>query len=172
MIFEGGTYEIYKGNQILVPVTIQVENHDHKISPNILTIFENQVVKTSELPPSHSGSFHTTLFIDENYETGEYYLQLQYGDQKMKPEPFTITREHLGDQTIRQQSTSYDFQNVPMKESVVKLSTDDITVDFSFPVNLDVTGLFGDHGSHGLIELNIVGPKSEEIRLEYTKTGH
>ena len=172
MIFEGGTYEIYKGNQILVPVTIQVENHDHQIRPNILTIFENQVIKTSELPPAHSGSFHTLLFINENYETGEYYLQLQYGDQKMKPEPFTITREHLGDQTIRQQSTSYDFSKPPMKESLLKLSTDDITVDFSFPVNLEITGQFGNHGSKGLITLDIDGQKSQEIRLGYNKTGY
>ena len=93
LIFEGGTYEIYKGNQILVPIKIQVENHDPQIRPNILTIFENQVIKISELSQSYSGSFHTFLFIDENYESGEYHLQVQYDDQKTAPKSFTISRD-------------------------------------------------------------------------------
>ena len=38
LIFEGGTYEIYKGNQILVPIKVQVENHDHTVVPIITTI--------------------------------------------------------------------------------------------------------------------------------------
>ena len=42
LIFEGGTYEIYKGNQILVPIKVQVANHDHRIIPIITTIYENK----------------------------------------------------------------------------------------------------------------------------------
>ena len=44
LIFEGDTYEIYKGSQILVPIKVQVENHDHRIIPKITTIYENRVL--------------------------------------------------------------------------------------------------------------------------------
>ena len=53
--FEGGDYTVYKGNDILKPVIVQIENHDHKVHPKIHTIFENQIIDTIELGHSSSG---------------------------------------------------------------------------------------------------------------------
>ena len=35
--FEGGDYTVYKGNQILKTITVEIENHDHTIHPKIHT---------------------------------------------------------------------------------------------------------------------------------------
>ena len=72
LIFEGGNYEIYKGNQIIVPIKVQVENHNHQIIPKILTMYEDKVYKTTKLIPSRSGTFQTLLIINDNYKNGEY----------------------------------------------------------------------------------------------------
>ena len=72
--FEGGDYTVYKGNEILKTITVEVENHDHKIHPKIHTIFENQIIDTIDLGHSSSGFYHTFLNIDKNYQSGNCLL--------------------------------------------------------------------------------------------------
>ena len=85
--FEGGDYTVHKGNSILKTITVEVENHDHKIHPKIHTIFENQIINTIDLGHSSSGFYQTFLNINENYQSGNYNLQLEYDNTKSKPIP-------------------------------------------------------------------------------------
>ena len=171
LIFEGGTYEIYKGNQILVPIKIQVENHDHTIVPVITTIYENQVIKTSYFAPSHSGTFHTFLIINDNWKTGQYYLQLRYDDIILNPILFTITRDHIGVIEERQSKTIADYGNLLSKESSMKLGSNNIEVDFSYPYSLDISGHFAEAGDKGVIRLNIDGPQSAKLITQHNNLG-
>ena len=91
--FEGGDYTVYKGNSILKTITVEIENHDHKIHPKIHTIFENQIIDTIQLGHSSSGFYQTFLNIDKNYQSGDYNLQLEYDNTKSKPIPFKIIKE-------------------------------------------------------------------------------
>ena len=91
--FEGGDYTVYKGNEILKTITVEIENHNHKIHPKIHTIFENQIIDTLYLGHSSSGFYHTFLNIDKNYQSGDYNLQLEYDNTKSKPISFKIIKE-------------------------------------------------------------------------------
>ena len=135
LIFEGGTYEIYKGNYILVPIKIQVENHDHKIIPVITTIYENQVIKTTSLIPSRSGTFHDILIINDNFKSGEYFIQMEYDGIKSNPESFIISRDHLDKE---KESVRGDPPKQTKKESVMNISSNEISVGFSYPYLLNV----------------------------------
>ena len=46
LYFDGGDYTIHSGNHIHIPITIQVENHDHTIFPKVHTIVDNQIIDT------------------------------------------------------------------------------------------------------------------------------
>ncbi|RZP24733.1 MAG: hypothetical protein EVA28_02135 [Candidatus Actinomarinales bacterium] len=170
LIFEGGTYEIYKGSQILVPIKIQVENHDHRIIPIITTIYENQVIKTTSLIPSHSGTFQTVLLINDNYKTGQYYIQMEYDGIKSTPEPFTISRDHIEKQDQPRTETILNFLN-QRQEASMKISADDITVDFSYPYLLDVSGYVG-QADDGFAFIEVVGPKSYTNQFPFDDLGH
>ena len=157
IIFEGGDYEISRGGQILIPIKIEVENHDHTIVPKILTIYENQVIKTSKLAPSHSGSFVTFIILNENYKSGEYFIQLDYDGNKSNPEPFTLSKGKL-DQHEERTKTIVGYFNLT-REPSLKLSSEKIRIDFSYPYLLDVSGNIG-QDAKGFVYVKIFGPKS------------
>ena len=49
LIFEGGEYKIYRGNVINVPVKVEVENHDHTVLPNLITVLRVTKVRSIEI---------------------------------------------------------------------------------------------------------------------------
>jgi len=168
LIFEGGNYEIYKGNQIIVPIKVQVENHNHQIIPKILTMYEDKVYKTTKLIPSRSGTFQTLLIINDNYKNGEYYIQMDYDGIKINSVPFTISRDHL---VIEKEDMRADLSKQTERESVLNISSNEISVGFSYPHLLHVSGVFGDAGSKGLIHLDVIGPISYSSKTGYTNLG-
>ena len=160
LTFEGGDYTIYRGNQILVPITIQIENHDHKIFPKINTIYENQISSTLMLGQSSSGYYHTFLNINENYATGSYYLQLDYDGKKLTPIPFNIIREF--EEQIERTTVHGDYLSsfhFP-KDSHIDVSIKNIDVEFSTVTKQYITGEYDSRGISGKINIKIDGPKS------------
>ena len=158
LTFEGGDYTIYRGNQIIVPVTIQIENHDHKIFPKVLTIYENQVVDTIKLRQSHSGSYVTYLNINENYSTGSYYLQLEYDGKKSTPIPFNIIREFEKQQESILGLGDYTKKLLEQKQSYIDLSHKNFDIEFSTKFTQHISGEYDNRGLTGKLQIFIDGP--------------
>ena len=129
--FEGGDYTVYKGNPILKSITVEVENHNHKIHPKIHTIFENQIINTIDLGHSSSGFYQTFLNINENYQSGNYNLQLEYDNTKSKPIPFNIIKEFEEQKERTLGFGDYTTKLSEKKESFINFSKDNIDLEFS-----------------------------------------
>ena len=140
--FEGGDYTVYKGNSILKTITVDVENHDHKVHPKIHTIFENQIIHTIKLGHSSSGFYHTFLNIDKNYQSGNYNLQLEYDNTKSKPISFNIIKEFEEQKERTLGFGDYTSELYKEKESFIKFSKDNIDVEFSTLEKQTITGTY------------------------------
>jgi len=171
LIFEGGDYTIHSGNHIPVPITIQVQNHDHKVFPHIHTIYENQIIDTINLRQSSSGFFQTYLNINENYETGSYYLQLEYDEKKLPPVPFNIIREHEEQKERTLGFGDYSKKQFLEKESFIEFSKDNIDIEFSTLEMLTIEGVYDSRGVSGKLQLKIDGPKSMMNTVRLIETG-
>ena len=171
LTFEGGDYTIYRGNQILVPITVQIENHDHKIFPEINTIYENQIISSLVLSHSHSGNYQTFLNIDENYSTGSYYLQLDYDRKKSTPIPFNIIREFEKQQESVIGFGDYTKKIYEQKQSHIDLAHKNIDIEFSTKIIQQISGEYDNKGMTGKLQLFIDGPKSMIHNVALLKTG-
>ena len=171
LIFEGGDYTIHSGNHIPVPITIQVQNHDHKVFPHIHTIYENQIINTINLRQSSSGFFQTYLNINENYETGSYYLQLEYDEKKLPPVPFNIIREHEKQKERILGFGDYTSDLYKAKESFITVSQNHIDIEFSTSTKQHIEGVYDSRGMSGKVQLEISGPKSMLNTVRMMETG-
>ena len=171
LIFEGGDYTIHSGNHIPIPITIQVQNHDHKVFPHIHTIYENQIIDTIKLRQSSSGFFQTYLNINENYETGSYYLQLEYDEKKLPPVPFNIIREHEEQQERILGFGDYTSDLYNAKESFITVSQNHIDIEFSTSTKQHIEGVYDSRGMSGKVQLEISGPKSMMNTMRMMETG-
>ena len=84
---------------------------------------------------------------------------MEYDGIKSSPEPFTISRDHLEKSDNVRQKTIFDFLNTPRPEAGMTISSNDITVDFSYPYLLDVSGNTDRFGK-GFVYVKVDGPKS------------
>ena len=163
---------IYRGSQILVPITVQIENHDHKIFPKINTIYENQMINSLVLSHSHSGNYQTFLNIDENYATGSYYLQLDYDGKKSTPIPFNIIREFEKQKESILGFGDYTKTLYKQKQSHIDLSHKNIDIEFSTKIIQQISGEYDNKGmTGGKLQLFIDGPKSMIHNVALLKTG-
>ena len=161
LIFEGGDFKVYKGNQILKTIIVEVENHDHKVHPKIHTIFENQIIDTIILGHSSSGFYQTFLNIDKNYQSGNYNLQLEYDNTKSKPIPFKIIKEF---EEQKERIVGFGDYSKKIfeeeKESFIEFSKKNIEIEFSTLEKQTISGTYDSRGMAGKIQLKIDGPKS------------
>ena len=157
--FEGGDYTVYKGNQILKTITVEIENHDHKIHPKIHIIFENQIIDTIKLGHSSSGFYQTFLNIDKNYQSGDYNLQLEYDNTKSKPISFKIIKEFDEQKERTLGFGDYTTELYGEKESFIDVSKNNIDIEFSTIETQTITGIYDSRGMSGKIQLEINGPK-------------
>ena len=169
--FEGGDYTVYKGNQILKTITVEVENHNHKIHPKIHTIFENQIIDTIDMGHSSSGFYQTFLNIDKNYQSGDYNLQLEYDNIKSKPIPFKIIKEFEEQPERTLGFGDYSKKYFEEKESVINVLKNNIDVEFSTMEKQTITGIYDSRGMSGKIQLKIDGPKSMVNNVRMLETG-
>ena len=158
--FEGGDYTVYKWNSILKTITVEIENHDHKIHPKIHTIFENQIIDTIKLGHSSSGFYQTFLNIDKNYQSGDYNLQLEYDNTKSKPIPFKIIKEFEEQKERTLGFGDYTTKLYDEKESFIDVLKNNIDIEFSTLEKQTITGTYDSRGMSGKIQLEINGPKS------------
>ena len=169
--FESGDYTVHKGNSILKTITVEVENHDHKIHPKIHTIFENQIINTIDLGHSSSGFYQTFLNINENYQSGNYNLQLEYDNTKSKPIPFNIIKEFEEQKERTLGFGDYTTKLSEKKESFINFSKDNIDIEFSTLEKQTITGIYDSRGMSGKIQLKIDGPKSMINNVRVLETG-
>ncbi len=169
--FEGGDYTVYKGNSILKTITVDVENHDHKIHPKIHTIFENQIIDTIQLGHSSSGFYQTFLNINKNYESGNYNLQLEYDNTKSKPIPFKIIKEFEEQKERTLGFGDYSTSLYDEKESFINVLKNNIDIEFSTFEKQTITGVYDSRGMYGKIQLKIDGPKSMINNVRMLETG-
>ena len=136
--FEGGDYTVYKGNSILKTITVEVENHDHKVHPKIHTIFENQIIDTILLGHSSSGFYQTFLNIDKNYQSGNYNLQLEYDNKKSKPIPFNIIKEFEEQKERTLGFGDYRTKQYEEKESVIDVLKNNINIEMNRKLTIPI----------------------------------
>ena len=172
LIFEGGDYTIYRGNQIPVPVIVQVENHDHKIFPKIHTIIENKIISTIDLGQSILGNYQVFININENYKTGNYYLQLEYDDKKLPPVPFNIIREHEQQKEKILGYGDYTNKNYLQRESMIEIGQKHIDIEFSTSVIQKITGIYDSRGLTGDLEMHVEGPKNMINTIKFLESGY
>ncbi len=168
LYFDGGDYTIHSGNHIHIPITIQVENHDHTIFPKVHTIVDNQIIDTIILRQSSSGFFQTFLNINENYKTGIYNLQLEYNGKKSTPITFNVIRENEQQQERILGFGDYIKKDYLPKESFIEVSQDKIEVEFSTVTLQHITGEYDARGMYGKVQLEIEGPKKmiNSVRMQ------
>lgn len=171
LIFEGGDYTIHSGNPIHVPVIIKVENHDHRIFPELKIIFENQIANTITMKQSNSGYFQTFLNVNENYATGSYYLQLEYDGKNSQPIPFNIIREHEQQKERVVGFGDYKASFYKPKNSYIEVTQDHIDIDFSTSIIQHIEGVYDARGMTGKVQLEINGPKSMMTTAFMRETG-
>ena len=169
--FEGGDYTVYKGNQILKTVTVEIENHDHKVHPKIHTIFENQIIDTIDMGHSSSGFYQTFLNIDKNYQSGDYNLQLEYDNKKLKPIPFKIIKEFEEQKERILGFGDYRSKVYDEKESSIDVLKNNIDIEFSTFAKQTISGIYDSRGMAGKIQLEINGPKSMINNVRFIETG-
>ena len=167
--FEGGEYTPFIGKPILVPVTIEIENHEPKVIPRLNVIFENQIANTMILRQSNTGDYLTYLNINGNYVTGDYYLQLDYNGKKTKPIPFSIIREFEGEKIEIEKD--YVKKIYEQKESKVNLSEKNVEMDFSTKILQKITGQLDSKSKTGKLQVKIEGPKSMTLNILLRENG-
>ncbi len=171
LIFEGGDFIIHSGNHIHLPIIIQVENHDHKIFPELKIIFENQIIDVIALKQSSSGFFQSFLNINENYATGSYYLQLVYDEINSEAIPFNIIREHEKQKERSLGFGDYSSGLYAPKESYINVSQSHIDIEFSTSTRQHIEGVYDLRGMTGSIKLEVSGPKSFTNIVKVRDTG-
>jgi len=169
--FEGGDYTVYRGNDLIIPVKVEIENHDPKIIPKILTIHENKVVDVIQLRQSNSGSYLTYLDINENYPTGTYSLKLDYSNKNVPEIEFNVLREFGGKENIKEDNSKFLNPVYIQKESFIDVSEKNIDIEFSTIEFLSISGEFFSSGQKGKLKLMIDGPKSMTNYVRMTESG-
>ena len=140
--FEGGDYTVHKGNSILKTIIVEVENHNHKIHPKIHTIFENQIIDTINMGHSSNGFYQTFLNIDKNYQSGNYNLQLEYDNTKLKPIPFKIIKEFEEQKERILGFGDYRSKVYDEKESSIDVLINNIDIEFSTFAKQTISGIY------------------------------
>jgi len=163
--------KVYKGNPFLKSVIVQIENHDHKIHPKIHIIFENQIINTIDLGHSSSGFYQTFLNIDKNYQSGNYNLQLEYNNTKLKPIPFNIIKEFEEQKERVVGFGDYTIKIFEEKQSTLNILKNNIDIEFSTSEMQTISGIYDSRGSVGKIQLKIDGPKSMINNVSMRESG-
>ena len=169
--FEGGDYTVHKGNSILKTIIVEVENHNHKIHPKIHTIFENQIIDTINMGHSSSGFYQTFLNIDKNYQSGNYNLQLEYDNTKLKPIPFKIIKEFEEQKERILGFGDYSSKKYDEKESFINVLKNNIDIEFSTLEKQTITGTYDSRGMSGKVQLIIEGPKNMMNNVRMLESG-
>ena len=169
--FEGGDYTVYRGNNLLIPITIEIKNHDPKIIPKISTTLDNEIVDVIQLRQSNSGSYLTYLDINENYSSGTHYLKLDYADKNVPAIQFNILRDFGGKEKIKNDYSKYVNPIFSTKESHIDVSEKNIDIEFSTSEFLSISGQYFSSGMKGNLKLMIDGPKSMTNYVRMTEFG-
>jgi len=172
LIFDGGDFKIHQGSDLPVEIKIKIANHNNKIIPLIHTIYDNKIVNTQIMKASHTGNYLTFLNIDQNYASGEYYLQLQYDEKKSNPIPFKVIKEYDEKKETIAGKGDYTKKLFDEKQSYIELSQEHFDIEFSTKNSLVISGDFDNRGKKGIAEIIIQGPKTMKLSIILPETGH
>jgi len=164
VVFDEGDYKLEYENQIILPVTLKVSNHDYKITPEIFVRSEGKTVEHYTWPNMHSGHFVTYLLIDRNWSSADYKIILKYDEKYLDRLNFSVYRD--SDPVIQNETVQVEEQKM---ETYLKLPDTKITIPNyppswfvmnPFPLPLDGVIVYDLKGVY--LHLTITDPNDKE----------
>ena len=93
IIFDEGDYKLEYENNIILPLSLQVSDHDYKIKPEYFVRFQGKTIDHYTWPNINSGNFKSYILIDRNWSSGIYKINLKYDETFLDPLTFKVYRD-------------------------------------------------------------------------------
>jgi len=168
IVFDEGDYEL-KYTDIIIPIKLQVLNHDYKIKPEYYIRSEGKTIDSYAWPNIRSGNFASYLLIDNNWSSGTYQIVLKYDEKYFKPLTFKLTK-HSDAADLDRKVRAELVQKVEEEfETYIKITDEIITIPDKplswFSVNqfpLPMEGKIVREGSGALLNMYITDPDNKK----------
>jgi hypothetical protein len=137
-------FTLYRGNMITFPVIIEMNDYTHR--PTLEIMFNGTVTQKISLYPI-GDTFSSLVGLNENWESGDYTINLKYQGAILDSESFVILR----DNEVVSEIITHENIHKPV-EPFISLSTNELVLENSFHEIIYITGnLYSSQFGHFVI---------------------
>lgn len=167
--FDEGDY-ILEYTDIIVPIKLQVLDHDYKITPEYFVRSQGKTINHHVWSNINSGDFTSYLLLDKNWSSGTYQVVLKYDEKYFKPLTFTLTKQSdLDDENKKVRAeVGIEKEEVEIK-TYLKVTTEKIIIPdkplswFSYnQLPLPLEGQIDTDGATAILYMFIIDPDNKE----------
>ena len=128
---ENSEFTLYRGNMITFPVIIEMNDYSYR--PTLEIMYDDKVTQKISLHPI-GDTFQSIIGLNENWESGDYTINLKYHGMILDSKSFVILR----DNEVESKTISYKKMHENI-DSFISISPNELTLEFSSSEIITIT---------------------------------